>query len=145
MPQALLPSTRITKSSQSCKWSKEFKQWWRVTCIYNFAVTLQSVFKHSYNRTLDHSGMSHDVAARHDVERLEQATEYSSNNWESFVEGLASSFLTAHRGIKGYPFCMFMHCLQILQSKCYYMWNASDQCGPIEATKVRYHYGLFNT
>ena len=58
-----------------------------VSRIYNFAAVLQTVFKRSYDRTLDHSGMSHDVAAHYHVERLEQATDNSSNNQESFVEG----------------------------------------------------------
>ena len=37
-------------------------------------MVLQSIFKCSYNRMVDHSGMSQDVVEQHDVERLEQAT-----------------------------------------------------------------------
>ena len=48
---------------------------------------LQSAFKLSYNRTLNHSEMSHDVAESRDVERLEQATDNLSNSQETFVEG----------------------------------------------------------
>ena len=63
-------------------------QWQRVSCIYNFAAVLQSSFKRSYNRTLDHSGMSHNVAEQCNVEtRFKQATENSSNSQETFVEG----------------------------------------------------------
>ena len=72
-----------------------------------FAVALP-IFKRSYSWTLDQSGMSHDVAERHDVERLEQATDNSN------IQVLKSGkfVLIAHRGIKGYPFYMLMHCLQ---------------------------------
>ena len=31
------------------------------------------LIKHSYNRTLNHTGRSHDVAEQHNVERVEQA------------------------------------------------------------------------
>ena len=40
---------------------------------------LQSIFKCSYNRMLDHSGISQNVAEQHDVERLEQATKIVRN------------------------------------------------------------------
>ena len=36
---------------------------------------------------LDHSGMLHDDAEWHDIERLEQATDNWSNSLETFVEG----------------------------------------------------------
>ena len=36
---------------------------------------------------LDHSGMLYDVVKWHDIERLEQPTDNSSNNLETFVEG----------------------------------------------------------
>ena len=43
---------------------------------YNFAKVLQhTIFKCSYNRTLDHSGMSHDATERYAVEMLERATD----------------------------------------------------------------------
>ena len=50
-------------------------------------MVLQSVFKLSYNRTLDHNGILHNVAERRDVERLEQTTDNLSNCQETFVEG----------------------------------------------------------
>ena len=79
----------------------------------------QSIFKRSYNRTLIHNGMSHDIAEQCDAEWLEQATDNSSNSQETFVEAPeASLILTACRDIKAYPFCTLMHCLQILQLKC---------------------------
>ena len=45
------------------------------------------LFKHSYNRMLDNSVTSHDVAEQRDVERLELATDNSLNSKETFVEG----------------------------------------------------------
>ena len=39
------------------------------------------------NRTLNNSGMSHDVAEWRGIERFEQATDNSSNSQETFVEG----------------------------------------------------------
>ena len=45
------------------------------------------LFKHSYNRMLDNSVTSHDVAEQYDVERLELATDNLLNSQENFVEG----------------------------------------------------------
>ena len=36
---------------------------------------------------LEHSGMLHNVAEWHDIEKLEQATDDSSNGLETFVDG----------------------------------------------------------
>ena len=41
----------------------------KVCCIHNSAAVLQSILKHTHNRTLDHSGMSHNVTEWHDAER----------------------------------------------------------------------------
>ena len=59
-----------------------------VSCTYNFAAVLKSVLhKCSYNRMLNHSGTLHNVAKRHDVEILEQATDNLSNSQENYGEG----------------------------------------------------------
>ena len=47
---------------------------------------LQFIFKHSYNRMLYHSGMSYNVAEHFHVEKLEQATDNSSDSQETFLE-----------------------------------------------------------
>ena len=49
-------------------------------------MVLQSVILCSYNRTLEHSGTSHNVSERRNVKRLERATDNSSNNQGTFVE-----------------------------------------------------------
>ena len=50
------------------------------------AMVLQSAILCSYYRTLDHSGTLHNVSERHNVKRLEQATDNSLNNQGTFVE-----------------------------------------------------------
>ena len=53
------------------------------------AMVLQSVILCSYNRTLEHSGTSHNISEQHNVKRLERTTDnffYSSNNQGTFVE-----------------------------------------------------------
>ena len=43
---------------------------------------------------LDHSEKSHDVAEQCDVEKLEQATDYTSNSQETFVEEQNTIFIS---------------------------------------------------
>ena len=50
------------------------------------AMALQSVILCSYYRTLDHTGMSHNVSEQRNVKRLKRATDNSSNNQGTFVE-----------------------------------------------------------
>ena len=50
-----------------------------VSCTYNFAVVLQSVFKFSYNRALYINGVSQDVTERHDIGKFEWPTDILSN------------------------------------------------------------------
>ena len=51
-----------------------------------FAAVLQSVLKRSYNRMLNHCGISHYVAEWRTVERSEQFTDILSNSQETFAE-----------------------------------------------------------
>ena len=55
----------------------------KLNCTYDF---LQFIYKHSNNRMLNHSGMSHNVAEHCHVEKLEQATDNLSDSQETFVE-----------------------------------------------------------
>ena len=91
--------------------------------------------------------MSHNVAEECDVERLEQATDNSSNSQETFVKRVASSLLMAQdRGIHSAHTCtVSKSCCDNQNANIILERTCRIRCGSIKSTKVRCQCGPVNT